>query len=73
MIEVKKARHTEINNDPIHRNCGLMVNIYISREEWQQLDTIMTDLNLNEVQTIEEALYAGLAMYNNRICWMVKK
>lgn len=67
MIEVKKALKTEINNDPVHKVCGLMANIHISHNEWLQLDIMMNDLNLNEEQAIEEALYAGLALYNSRI------
>lgn len=67
MIEVKKALHTEINEDPVHKICGLMANIHISHNEWQQLDNMMIDLNLDVEQAIEEALYAGLALYNSRI------
>ena len=67
MIEVKKALQTEINEDPVHKICGLMANIHISHNEWQQLDNMMIDLNLDVEQAIEEALYAGLALYNSRI------
>ena len=68
MIEVKKALQTEINYDPVHKICGLMANIHISHNEWQQLDIMMNNLNLNEEQAIEEALYAGLMLYYSRIC-----
>ena len=67
MIEVKKALHTQIREDPVHKVCGLMVNIHISHNEWLQLDNMMQDLNLDVEQAIEEALYAGLAVYNTRL------
>ena len=68
MIEVKKALKTEINNDPVHKVCGLMANIHISHDEWRQLDIMMTDLDLDVEQAIEEALYAGLMLYYSRFC-----